>query len=72
MHMSDEQENQNHNIQPQIAPTSFIVPNIGIQDNQMFSAVQMAHDPILQQLLAQMAQMQAQIENLSLTNKGLS
>ena len=48
------------------------MPNIGIQDNQMFSAVQMAHDPILQQLLAQMAQMQAQIENLSLTNKGLS
>ena len=72
MHMSDEQENQNPNLQPQMAPTSYIAPNSGIQDNHMFSTVQTAQDPILQQLLAQMAQMQSQIENLSLSNKGSS
>ena len=72
MHMTDDQENQNPNLQSQMVPTSYIAQPTGIQDNNMFSAVQTAQDPILQQLLAQMAQMQSQIENLNLTNKGSS
>ena len=52
MHMSDEQENQNPNLQPQMSPTSYIAPNSGIQDDHTFLTVQTAHDPILQQLLA--------------------
>jgi hypothetical protein len=69
MNMSEETENQNPNVQSYMTPANYIAPTVG-HEQTMFSAVQTNQDPILQQLLAQMAHMQEKIENLTLTNNG--
>jgi hypothetical protein len=69
MNMSEETENQHPNVQSYVTPANYNAPTVG-QEQTMFSAVQSNQDPVLQQLLAQMAQMQQKIENLTLTNNG--
>ena len=69
MNMSEDTENQHPNVQSYLTPAIYNAPTVG-QEQTMFSAVQSNQDPILQQLLAQMAQMQQKIEDLTHTNNG--